>query len=310
MQPSPTSNIRLAQKLSAACGTPFLAGKTAAVALRPTPAHAARMAQRLSARGIPALAQDETLSVNYTALREAIRQSGSSETEFFNKLAEDLRNATQATTQPVETRDGEPSQPQQRQRDQQAEINLAELAKELQENKAALQFRAELMQRIELQEHYEPGFDKAAAIAEANQRIAAVNRSAELALQAAKKRNDVAAARKQPPKKQATLEIHTNTPEKERALEQTLHTERMEKSLKQFLRGDSSLWQSFGLVTAPAPLTGLHPIEAVSANFTHESITAMVDKPNLREPLFSTAPLHALEPSFTPMAQSRQLQLA
>jgi len=201
--------------------------------------------KRLQQLGLPARAEGSAVNVDMVALREAIREAGGDDA-FFDKLAEDAK-ATQANAQPIENRDDQPAQPAeppQKARDQEQEKLLA-LAEGLQEDGVAVKFREGLMQRIELQQKYEPGFDRGKALGEANRLIKAVNKSHAVAVHGAKKRGEVAAARVE-----RTLDERETQPQM--VLAQALELERvkaevaaekaeaMDRAMKAFMRGNAT----------------------------------------------------------------------
>ena len=178
----------------------------------------------------------------------------------------------------------QPSEPPQRERDQEKEKLLA-LADGLQEDRVAVKFRDGLMERISLQEKYEPGFDKAKAIAEANKLIKAVNKSHALARQGAKKRMDVEVARteRKPDEREVKPQVAQALAleiERMKQEEAALKAEAMERSLKAFMRGNAPLVQ-------PAMQLGLAPqLEGreITGPMMEGAIAQMMERLNLREP--------------------------
>ncbi|MBY0408425.1 MAG: hypothetical protein K2Q01_12105 [Rickettsiales bacterium] len=290
-----TDTRRLTERLSRAIGVPFTPGPEAATAQLLSSAHAELLAKRLDTLGVPATPASDRVSVDYAQLQQAIRNAGGNEDAFFDKLAEDAKNTTQENEQPVETRNDQPA----RERDQKQELKLAALVEGLQENKIAVEFRNSLLQRIELRERFEPEFDKAKALTEANKLIKAVNKSYDVAVQAAKKRNNVAAARiiERKPEPREPVQVALQEIERAQAELAAYNAEAMERSVKAFMRGNTgNLWQSAGAaygvpalapemeIRLPQPKTpSRDTIELNGANMQN-AISHMMEKLNLREP--------------------------
>lgn len=170
---------------------------------------------------------------------------------------------------------GQPAQPQFLARDQQEELKLIKLAEELEENGLAAKFREALMQRIELQDRYDHGFDKKKAVNEANKLIKAVNKSHDNAVKGAKKREEIAAARHEEKNPERELAIIAQQVERARLELAARESEAMERSVKAYMRG-SAPRISAGLIAAPlvsqividAPYIGLPATEASLGRFS------------------------------------------
>lgn len=240
-------------------------------------------AKRLRALNLPAQAQGNTVSVDAGLLREAIRSAGGSDS-FFDTLEEDAKASTQANAQP-----SQPAEPQQKLRDQEKEKLLA-LAEGLEQDSAAVQFREGLMARIELQQAYEPGFDRAKALVEAGRLIRAVNKGHERAVLGAKKRQETAEARVErklderdaPPQVAASHALEQERVRTDMAAERS---EAMARALKAFLRGNAPMAQGMPIVAAQVEPMGLAAEEReLSGAMMQGGIARALQQLNLREP--------------------------
>ncbi len=286
----PHDSDRLGKALSSATGVLFIPQETLAISLHPASSEANALTRKLNRLEVPAVATDNKVSVSFSQLQQAIIKSGLDETRFFAMLAEGIKNAAQENEQPVETQNGQPSNPPERERNHKTEVELVALQEGLEENKIAVKFRESLLQRIELQERFEPGFDKTRALEEANKLIKAVNKSYNITVLSTKKRNIVAAARIEKHAGNRNVELQ----EMERARAEAAALIR-EKIIQSSAMGNSdTTWQG----AAPGiPAIEIQPLRQplVRQGFLpdtmelnplamQDAISAMMEKLNLRDP--------------------------
>lgn len=296
-RPVDNANQHLSDRLSGALGVRFLTGQNVLAAVADSAEKAQACAGCLANVGVNVRGQGMTVIVEMAALRRAIEAAGGEEA-FFSQLAEEAKNAMQENEQPSETRNDQPAQPTEPprlERDQEAEkdrVKLVDLAEGLQQDRAVVNFREALMQRIELQQRYEPDFDRGKAMAEANRQLRAINKSYDQAKQQAQQRREQDAKRLErlerlsKERELRERDIPVVATRGEVGLAQTENRmDGMEISLKQFLGGYTPIRLQPPAFQGASPRDTLRELNPLQLE---DSIDRAIERLGLREP--STTP--------------------